>query len=101
MIKNMDNKRKNKIPREEIQFVANSLFFNLNEKEIYLIEHQSENLLDELDRLEHFDVSNVKPTNFPVDQSFSTLREDVVQTSQSDEIISNASEKKNKFVVVK
>jgi aspartyl/glutamyl-tRNA(Asn/Gln) amidotransferase C subunit len=91
-----------KITKEELKSLATSLYFELDDIELQKLYSESELLLTSLERLSYFEVDNLNPMHYPIENSHHSLREDEpIKTENPNEYLKNAKNRKGKYVVVK
>ena len=86
--------------KEEIKYLASALYFHLNENQLEKLYAEFSQLINKLDYLNKFDVSNIEPTNFPVCNSCNYLREDEYIKYPKNEYLKNAKNKDDQYVIV-
>ncbi|MDR0826086.1 MAG: hypothetical protein LBM72_02395 [Mycoplasmataceae bacterium] len=91
-----------KISKNVFKKLSLSLYFELDDVQLDKLCVESENLLDQLERLDYINTDNVTPMYYPHDKTSSALREDKPEATKDPEsYIKNAHEKHGKYVVVK
>tara|TARA_B100000989_G_scaffold254583_1_gene203306 strand:+ start:562 stop:846 length:285 start_codon:yes stop_codon:yes gene_type:complete len=82
-----------------VKKIANLSKINLSDAELENLKYELNKILDWVDDLKKIDTSQVEPMLSVFDENMK-MREDKVEQTKSDEILSNAPEKKESFFVV-
>tara|TARA_B100000989_G_scaffold282511_1_gene247628 strand:+ start:344 stop:628 length:285 start_codon:yes stop_codon:yes gene_type:complete len=82
-----------------VKKIANLSKINLSDSELENLKHELNNILDWVDDLKKIDTTKVEPMLSVFNENMK-MREDKVQYTKSNEILSNAPEKKENFFVV-
>ena len=89
------------ITRDELKALAESLYFELDEKQIEELQNEFTSLFEEFDNLHKLDTDHVKASSWEKINPESVLREDIPNSFDADETIKNAPIKNGRFVEVK
>ena len=87
------------IDNSVVKKIANLSKINLSEKESENLKHELNKILDWVDDLKKVDTKMVEPMLSVFNENIK-MREDKVEPTKTDEILSNAPEKKENFFVV-
>ena len=87
------------IDNSVVKKIANLSKINLSEKESENLKHELNKILDWVDDLKKVDTNMVEPMLSVFNENIK-MREDKVEPTKTDEILSNAPEKKENFFVV-
>jgi aspartyl/glutamyl-tRNA(Asn/Gln) amidotransferase C subunit len=88
--------------KELLASLSKSLHFELSENELSALFNEFNSLINDFGAINKLNVEHLEPTHFCVKQSYSSLREDVpVATKNPEEIIKNAPNKRDGYIVVK
>jgi aspartyl/glutamyl-tRNA(Asn/Gln) amidotransferase C subunit len=91
-----------KISKTELKQLAASLYFDLDDQQTDELYAEFESLTNSLKELDSLPADELAPTDYCVKISSHKLREDIaIPNSNPDELLTNATNKKGKFVVVK
>ncbi|MDR2823048.1 MAG: hypothetical protein LBV37_00755 [Mycoplasmataceae bacterium] len=91
-----------KISKHEFKQLAASLYFDLDDQQVDELYCESENLINALAELKSLPIDGLDPTDYCVALSAHKLREDIaVKHQHPEELLQNAKNRKDKFVVVK
>ena len=82
-----------------VKKIANLSKINLSDKELENLKHELNKILDWVDDLKKVDTTKVEPMLSVFNENMK-MREDKVASTKTDEILSNAPEKKENFFVV-
>ena len=82
-----------------VKKIANLSKINLSEKEEESFKYELNKILDWVDELQKVNTENIEPMLSVFNESM-TIREDSVESTNSQEILNNAPEKKEDFFVV-
>lgn len=91
----MENKRK------WIEFLIEKAKFNLSEEEIIKFENDLEDFETKLKALDEIDLEGVSPSVVPFVEFESELRDDNLEINKSELVLENASNTKDKYVLLK
>ena len=87
------------IDNSVVKKIANLSKINLSDKELENLKHELNKILDWVDDLKKVDTKMVEPMLSVFNENMKT-REDKVEQTKTNEILSNAPEKKENFFVV-
>ncbi len=92
----------NKITKEQIKEIAHNHYFDIDDQLLNVIYSDYLKFINELSVYDNFNLNDVLPTDYCVEQSCSSLREDTpVIQKNPEEFIKNAKNKFGKYIVVK
>ena len=87
------------IDNSVVKKIANLSKINLSDKELENLKHELNKILDWVDDLKKVDTKMVEPMLSVFNENM-TMRDDKVELTNTDEILSNAPDKKENFFVV-
>lgn len=87
------------IDNSVVKKIANLSKINLSDNELENLKHELNKILDWVDDLKKVDTKTVEPMLSVFNENIK-MREDKVEPTKTDEILSNAPEKKESFFVV-
>ena len=87
------------IDNSVVKKIANLSKINLSDNELENLKHELNKILDWVDDLKKVDTNMVEPMLSVFNENIK-MREDKVEPTKTDEILSNAPEKKENFFVV-
>ena len=87
------------IDNSVVKKIANLSKINLSDNELENLKHELNKILDWVDDLKKVDTRTVEPMLSVFNENIK-MREDKVEPTKTDEILSNAPEKKESFFVV-
>ena len=87
------------IDNSVVKKIANLSKINLSDNELENLKHELNKILDWVDDLKKVDTNMVEPMLSVFNENIK-MREDKVEQTKTDEILSNAPEKKENFFVV-
>jgi aspartyl/glutamyl-tRNA(Asn/Gln) amidotransferase C subunit len=89
------------LTKNKIKKIANDVKIELDERELNEIESYANFVLEKVKFLHNVKTDDIAPTTFPIAQHSHTLRDDVVQSSDSQKILNSAKNKRGKYIVIK
>ncbi|MDR1991488.1 MAG: hypothetical protein LBP70_02060 [Mycoplasmataceae bacterium] len=91
-----------KIDKKELENLAISLHFKLDNNQLNCLYKESEDLLNDLEHLDTLQVGNLQPMHYPINHSMNTLREDIaVKVNSPEDYLKNAKHSIGKYVITK
>ncbi len=87
--------------KQWIDFLTKKAKFKLTDEEVSKFEKDLDIFIHQLKDLDKFDLSNIEPISMPFVKQENLLRDDDVIENNSNMIVSNASNSKNGYILLK